>query len=98
MLGIHGMAYANMSMREADLIIALGARFDDRVVLNASKFAPNAKAAAAKKRGGIIYFDILPKNINKVIQATEAIEGDIATNLKMLIPMLTSINMEQRSE
>ncbi|KJK91902.1 hypothetical protein H633G_04227 [Metarhizium anisopliae BRIP 53284] len=98
MLGIHGIAYANMSMQEAGLIIALGARFDDRVVLNASKFAPNAKAAAAKKRGGIIYFDILPKNINKVIQATEAIEGDIATNLKMLIPMLTSISVEQRSE
>lgn len=67
MLGMHGMAYANMSMQEAGLIIALGARFDDRVVLNASKFAPNAKAAAAKKRSGIIYFDILPKNINKVI-------------------------------
>ncbi|KID99582.1 acetolactate synthase precursor, partial [Metarhizium majus ARSEF 297] len=98
MLGMHGMAYANMSMQETDLIIALGARFDDRVVLNASKFAPNAKAAAAEKRGGIIHFDILPKNINKVIQATEAIEGDVATNLKMLIPMLTSISMEQRSE
>ncbi|RYP47631.1 hypothetical protein DL768_006347 [Monosporascus sp. mg162] len=98
MLGMHGMAYANMSMQEADLIIALGARFDDRVVLNTSKFAPNAKAAAAEKRGGIIHFDILPKNINKVIQATEAIEGDVATNLKMLIPMLTSTSMEQRSE
>ncbi|TRX94368.1 hypothetical protein FHL15_004835 [Xylaria flabelliformis] len=98
MLGMHGMAYANMSMQEADLIIALGARFDDRVVLNTSKFAPNAKAAAVEKRGGIIHFDILPKNINKVIQATEAIEGDVATNLKMLMPMLPSISMEQRSE
>jgi acetolactate synthase-1/2/3 large subunit len=97
MLGMHGMAYANMSMQEADLIIALGARFDDRVVLNTSKFAPNAKAAAAEKRGGIIHFDILPKNINKVIQATEAIEGDVATNLKMLMPMLTPTSMEQRS-
>ncbi|KAL6815421.1 thiamine diphosphate-binding protein [Trichoderma sp. SZMC 28013] len=98
MLGMHGMAYANMSMQEADLIIALGARFDDRVVLNTSKFAPNAKAAAAEKRGGIIHFDILPKNINKVIEATEAIEGDVATNLKMLMPMLTPTSMEQRSE
>ncbi|UKZ47916.1 Acetolactate synthase, mitochondrial [Trichoderma virens] len=98
MLGMHGMAYANMSMQEADLIIALGARFDDRVTLNTSKFAPNAKAAAAEKRGGIIHFDILPKNINKVIQATEAIEGDVATNLKMLMPMLTPTSMEQRSE
>jgi acetolactate synthase-1/2/3 large subunit len=98
MLGMHGMAYANMSMQEADLIIALGARFDDRVVLNTSKFAPDGKAAAAEKRGGIVHFDILPKNINKVVQATEAIEGDVATNLKMLMPMLTSTSMEQRSE
>jgi len=98
MLGMHGTAYANMSMQEADLIIALGARFDDRVTLNVSKFAPNAKAAAAEKRGGIVHFDVLPKNINKVVQATEAIEGDVGTHLKMLLPMLTPVSMEQRSQ
>ncbi|KAJ3524667.1 hypothetical protein NM208_g11969 [Fusarium decemcellulare] len=98
MLGMHGTAYANMSMQNADLIIALGARFDDRVTLNVAKFAPKAKAAAANKRGGIVHFDILPKNINKVVQSTEAIEGDVATNLKLLMPKLTAISMEQRKQ
>ena len=49
MLGMHGSAYANMAMQEADLIIALGARFDDRVTGNIAKFAPQAKAAAAEE-------------------------------------------------
>jgi acetolactate synthase I/II/III large subunit len=86
MLGMHGSPYANMAMQEADLIIALGARFDDRVTGNISKFAPAAKAAAAEKRGGIVHFEIMPKNINKVVQATEAVEGDVATNLALLLP------------
>ena len=86
MLGMHGSAYANMAMQEADLIIALGARFDDRVTGNIAKFAPQAKAAAAEKRGGIVHFEIMPKNINKVVQATEAVEGDVAANLALLLP------------
>ena len=86
MLGMHGSAYANMAMQEADLIIALGARFDDRVTGNIAKFAPQAKAAAAEKRGGIVHFEIMPKNINKVVQATEAVEGDVAANLELLLP------------
>lgn len=86
MLGMHGSAYANMAMQEADLIIALGARFDDRVTGNIAKFAPQARAAAAERRGGIIHFEIMPKNINKVVQATEAVEGDVATNLAFLLP------------
>jgi acetolactate synthase I/II/III large subunit len=98
MLGMHGSAYANMSMQEADLIIALGSRFDDRVTLNVSKFAPGAKAAAAEGRGGIVHFEIMPKNINKVVQATEAIEGDVSANLKSLIPKVNAKSMEDRSE
>lgn len=86
MLGMHGSAYANMAMQEADLIIALGARFDDRVTGNIAKFAPEAKAAAAENRGGIVHFEVMPKNINKVVQATEAVEGDVATNLALLLP------------
>ncbi|KAJ9149094.1 Acetolactate synthase [Pleurostoma richardsiae] len=96
MLGMHGTAYANMSMQEADLIIALGARFDDRVTLNVAKFAPEAKAAAAEGRGGIVHFEIMPKNINKVVQATEAVEGDVATSLKLLLPMVQEKSMEDR--
>ena len=86
MLGMHGSPYANMAMQEADLIIALGARFDDRVTLNIAKFAPQAKAAALENRGGIVHFEIMPKNINKVVQATEAVEGDVAENIALLIP------------
>jgi acetolactate synthase-1/2/3 large subunit len=86
MLGMHGSAYANMAMQEADLIIALGARFDDRVTGNIAKFAPQARAAASENRGGIVHFEIMPKNINKVVQATEAVEGDVATNIALLLP------------
>lgn len=96
MLGMHGSAYANMAMQEADLIIALGGRFDDRVTGSIAKFAPAARAAAKEGRGGIVHFEILPKNINKVVQATEAIEGDIGTNLKMLMPLVETKTMTDR--
>ena len=46
------------------------------------------REAAAEKRGGIVHFDIMPKNINKVVQATEAIEGDVTTNLAILLPFV----------
>lgn len=91
MLGMHGSAYANMAMQEADLIIALGARFDDRVTGSIGKFAPEAKAAAAEKRGGIVHFEIMPKNINKVVQATEAVEGDVTNNIAELIPKVKTV-------
>jgi len=91
MLGMHGSAYANMAMQEADLIIALGARFDDRVTGNVAKFAPAARAAAAEGRGGIVHFEIMPKNINKVVQATEAVEGDVADNLAALLPHIKEV-------
>jgi acetolactate synthase-1/2/3 large subunit len=98
MLGMHGSAYANLAMQEADLIIALGARFDDRVTGNVRKFAPQAKAAAAEGRGGIVHFEVMPKNINKVVQATEAVEGDVVANLAELVPLVESRSMEDRKE
>jgi acetolactate synthase-1/2/3 large subunit len=91
MLGMHGSAYANMAMQEADLIIAVGARFDDRVTLSIPKFAPQAKLAAAEGRGGIVHFEILPKNINKVVEANVAVEGDCAENLSLLLPHVHSV-------
>ncbi|PWY92525.1 acetolactate synthase catalytic subunit [Aspergillus heteromorphus CBS 117.55] len=91
MLGMHGSAYANMAMQEADLIIAIGARFDDRVTGNISKFAPQAKLAASENRGGIVHFEIMPKNINKVVQANEAVEGDCADNIRLLLPHLDAV-------
>jgi acetolactate synthase-1/2/3 large subunit len=92
MLGMHGSAYANLAMQEADLILALGARFDDRITGVVAKFGPQAKAAAAEGRGGIIHFEIMPKNINKVVQATEAVEGDVATNLASMMPLVNPVS------
>jgi acetolactate synthase-1/2/3 large subunit len=90
MLGMHGSCYANLAMQNADLIIALGARFDDRVTGSVSAFAPEAVKAAKEGRGGILHFEIMPKNINKVVEATEAIEGDVTDNLKKLVPHIKS--------
>jgi acetolactate synthase-1/2/3 large subunit len=92
MLGMHGSAFANLAMQEADLILALGARFDDRITGRVSGFAPEARAAAAEGRGGIIHFEIMPKNINKVVQATEAVEGDVTANLTTLLPFVNSVS------
>lgn len=91
MLGMHGSAYANMAMQEADLILALGARFDDRITGAVAKFAPAAKAAAAEGRGGIVHFEIMPKNINKVIQATEAVAGDVGSSLTQMLPLVNIV-------
>jgi acetolactate synthase-1/2/3 large subunit len=88
MLGMHGSAYANFAMQEADVIIALGARFDDRVTGKVDSFAPAARAAAAAGRGGIIHFEIQPKNINKVVDATVPVLGDVTANLAAMLPMV----------
>ena len=98
MLGMHGSAYANMAMQEADLVIALGARFDDRITGHVPRFAPQARKAAEEGRGGIIHFDIMPKNINKVVQATEAVEGDVTANLGLMLPQIESRTVAQRQE
>lgn len=90
MLGMHGSAYANWAMRDADCIIAVGARFDDRVTGNAAKFAPGARLAEREGRGGIIHFDIAPESINKAIPVTIGVEGDARKNLEMLLPALES--------
>lgn len=90
-LGMHGSAAANTAMQNADLILALGARFDDRVTGNVSKFAPAARLAAQQGRGGIIHFEISPKNINKVVEATEAVEGDVTRNLSDFLPLVKEV-------
>ena len=88
MLGMHGSAYANWAMRDADCIIAVGARFDDRVTGNPSKFAPGARAAERQGTGGIIHFDIAPEQINKAVPVTIGVEGDARKNLELLVPLL----------
>ena len=98
MLGMHGSACANLAMQEADLIITLGARFDDRITGAVPKFAPQARKAALEGRGGIVHFEVMPKNINKVVQATEAVVGDVSANLALLIPHVETKTQETRSE
>lgn len=88
MLGMHGSAYANIAIQRADVIIALGARFDDRVTGKVDTFAPAAKVAAQEGRGGIIHFEILPKNVNKVVETQIPIVGDVITNLAALVPLI----------
>jgi len=88
MLGMHGSAYANWAMRDADVIIAVGARFDDRVTGDPTKFAPGARQAEREGRGGLIHFDIAPENINKAVPVTIGVEGDARKNLELLLPML----------
>ena len=80
MLGMHGTYEANMAMDGADLIIALGARFDDRVTNNPSKFAPKAT---------IIHMDVDAASINKIIDADIALLGDGAWVLEQLHASLT---------
>lgn len=98
MLGMHGSGYANMAIQNADVVIALGSRFDERVTCNVARFAPKAYAAERNGAGGIIHFEIMPKNISKVVQATEAIEGDVGANLKLLMPYVESKTMNDRKE
>ncbi len=88
MLGMHGSAYGNWAMRDSDCVIAIGARFDDRVTGKISAFAPGARAAERAGTGGIIHFDIAPENINKAVPVTIGVEGDARKNLELLVPLL----------
>jgi len=68
MLGMHGTYQANMAMHNADLILAIGARFDDRITNTPSKFAPKAK---------IVHFDVDHSSVSKIIEADIAVLGII---------------------
>ncbi|MEX0885977.1 MAG: biosynthetic-type acetolactate synthase large subunit [Phycisphaeraceae bacterium] len=88
LLGMHGAAYANWAVRDADVIISVGARFDDRVTGKPAAFALTARAAEREGTGGLIHFDIAPENINKAIPVTIGVEGDARKNLELLLPLL----------
>ena len=78
MLGMHGSYAANMSMSEADLMIAIGARFDDRVTGKLSEFAKHAR---------IIHIDIDPASISKLVNADFPIVGDVKNVIAEMIPL-----------
>lgn len=81
MAGMHGSYAANMALSESDLLIALGARFDDRITGKLSEFAKHAK---------IIHIDIDPSSISKIINAHFPIVGDLKSVLEELIPRINA--------
>ena len=81
MLGMHGTYQANMAMHNADLIIAIGARFDDRITNTPKLFAPNAK---------IIHFDVDQSSVSKIIEANIAVFGQVKDSLQEILNELES--------
>jgi acetolactate synthase-1/2/3 large subunit len=81
MLGMHGTYCANMAVSEADVLIAVGARFDDRVTGKLSDFAPHAK---------IVHIDIDPSSISKNVAVDIPIVGDCKDTLKQLNDLLAA--------
>ncbi|WP_299977166.1 acetolactate synthase 3 large subunit [uncultured Pseudoteredinibacter sp.] len=79
MLGMHGTFEANTAMHHADVILAIGARFDDRVTNTPEKFCPGAK---------IIHIDIDPASISKTIQADIPIVGSVQSVLNEMLELL----------
>ncbi|MBO7333557.1 MAG: biosynthetic-type acetolactate synthase large subunit [Lachnospiraceae bacterium] len=79
MIGMHGTKASNLGVSECDLLVALGARFSDRVVGNVSSFAKNAK---------VIHFDIDAAEINKNIKTTASVVGDLKAALTKVNKLL----------
>ncbi|MEW5744108.1 MAG: biosynthetic-type acetolactate synthase large subunit [Nitrospirota bacterium] len=89
MLGMHGTYFANKSIQESDLLIAIGMRFDDRVTGRIEGFAPHAK---------ILHIDIDPTSIRKNVRVDIPIVGDVKRVLAVLNKMLKKDNKEQWGE
>ncbi|MBR4852603.1 MAG: biosynthetic-type acetolactate synthase large subunit [Clostridia bacterium] len=83
MQGMHGHYACSMSMHNADCIIALGARFNDRVTGNRAKFAKKAK---------IVHIDIDGAELSKTIEPAHGLRGDVKLTLQKLIPLLNKVN------
>lgn len=81
MLGMHGARCTNLALDECDLLVAVGARFDDRATGKVAGFCPQAK---------IIHIDIDPSELDKIKTAHVGIAGDVRTVLELLQPMLES--------
>jgi acetolactate synthase-1/2/3 large subunit len=89
MLGMHGTYEANMAMHGCDVLIAIGARFDDRVVGDVKKFCPQAK---------IVHIDIDPSSIAKTVKVHVPIVGPVGSVLREMIGMLNESNCRPDEE
>ncbi|KAF8884833.1 thiamine diphosphate-binding protein [Infundibulicybe gibba] len=90
MLGRHGSAYASLTMQQADVIIAFGGRFNDRVTGKVDTFAPVAQGQGW----------IQPKNMNKVVdgRGVHPVLGDVVTNLAALVPLIRSYSVHHNEK
>jgi acetolactate synthase-1/2/3 large subunit len=79
MMGMHGESWVNHAIQQADLLLAFGMRFDDRVTGNLASYAPNAKK---------IHIEIDPSEINKNVKVDVALIGDLRKTLDQLLPIL----------
>ena len=79
MMGMHGESWVNHAIQEADLLIACGMRFDDRVIGTPTTYSPNSKK---------IHIEVDPAEINKNIKADVALVGDLRQVLEQLLPLL----------
>jgi acetolactate synthase-1/2/3 large subunit len=79
MMGMHGESWVNHAIQQADLLLAFGMRFDDRVTGNLASYAPHAKK---------IHIEIDPAEINKNVRADVALIGDLRQILDLLLPLL----------
>jgi acetolactate synthase I/II/III large subunit len=86
MMGMHGEAWVNHTIQEADLLIALGMRFDDRVTGNLKTYAPNAKK---------IHVEIDPAEINKNVKVDVALVGDLRDVLRELLPKIECVDRHE---
>ncbi len=86
MIGMHGTKTANYGVSQCDLLIAIGARFSDRVIGNAKKFAKDAK---------VLHIDIDPAEINKNIKSVAHIIGDVKDVLTVLNEKLPQLNHDE---
>tara|TARA_R110002072_G_scaffold302854_1_gene489187 strand:+ start:25011 stop:26756 length:1746 start_codon:yes stop_codon:yes gene_type:complete len=88
MLGMHGLYEANMAMHHSDCILAVGARFDDRVTNTVDKFCPGAK---------VIHIDIDPATISKIVMADIPIVGPVQSVLTELLGQITLLREKDSS-
>jgi len=86
MMGMHGEAWVNTTIQEADLLLAFGMRFDDRVTGNLKTYAPNATK---------IHVDIDPAEINKNVKVDVALVGDLRNILQELTPRVETTNRNE---
>lgn len=86
MLGMHGTYEANMTMHNADVIFAVGVRFDDRTTNNLAKYCPNAT---------VLHIDIDPTSISKTVTADIPIVGDARQVLEQMLELLSQESAHQ---